>query len=177
MRERELRVALEGVTQQAKSALAVFPRIARSAPSKQISRAQEKLIGGQVGRRMQLQAFLFTWREVGAQRERDPPRQFTLEREQIGDLAIVSIVPDVQICPGVDQLGVDPHPIAGASHRAFQDVGHPEFLADLAQIARACPVLPDRGAADHLEVSDLRETRENVVLDAVREVDVLHDRR
>ena len=173
MRERELRIALEGFTQQAKSALAVFPRIARSAPSEQISRAQEKLIGREVGGRMHLQTLFLPWRKVRAQRKGDPTGQFTLEREKIGDLAIVGVVPNVQVGPGIDQLSVDAHPIAGPSHRAFQDVSDPELLADLPQIARARPVLPNRSSADHLEVGDLRKTGENIVLDAVREVHVL----
>ena len=30
----------------------------------------------------------------------------------------------------LDKLGVDPHPVVGAAHAAFQDVVHAEFAAD-----------------------------------------------
>ena len=41
----------------------------------------------------------------------------------------------MRIAPRIDQLSVHPHPIAGATHRAFQDMGNAKRLTDLAQVA------------------------------------------
>ncbi len=85
---------------------------------------------------MNLETGFLARREIGAKRESDPPRQLALELEQICDLAIVGIVPNMLIGPGIDQLRIDPDPIAFAPDRAFHDVSHAKCFADLAQIAR-----------------------------------------
>ena len=144
MREGELRIALERLVQQAKSLFAIFARIAGAAPTKEIARSQEKFIGRHVRGRMNLEAGFFARRQVGAERESDPPRQLALELEQIGDFAIVGIVPNMLICPGIDQLGVDPHPITFAPDGALHDVGHAERFADLAEIARRLSCTAER---------------------------------
>ncbi len=61
----------------------------------------------------------------------------------------------------------------GAPHRSFQNVRHAQRLTDFAQIARARFVLPHRSAADDFQVGDLGQVREDIILDAVREILVL----
>ena len=122
---------------------------------------------------MNLQAGLFPRRQVGPKCKSDPPGELALELEQIGNLAVIGVVPDMLICPGIDQLRVDSHAIAFAPDRSFHDIGDSQRLPDFAQIARARFVLPNRGPAGHLQIGHPRQTRENVVLDTIREVGVL----
>src|SRR5262245_48821095 len=69
----------------------------------------------------------------------------------------------------VDQLDVHDDAVSLAPYTAFENIGNVKFLSDFAQIARGiASVLHHRRATDDLQVPDLRETREDVVLDPVR---------
>ena len=168
-----MRIARDRFLEEPQGALAILARIARAAPAKQIARAEKQIVGVEIARRMDLQAGFFARRKIGAQGERDPARQLGLEREEIGDLAIVGVVPNVEIGAGVDQLGIDPHPVRLAPHGPFHHVGDAERFADLAQVPRPASVLAHGSAADHFQVRHLRQARKDVVLDAVGEIGVL----
>ena len=73
---------------------------------------------------MNLEAGFLPRRKIGAERERDPSGQFALQFEQVRDLAIVGIIPNMLIGPRVDQLRIDPHPIAFAPDGTFKDVSY-----------------------------------------------------
>ncbi len=45
------------------------------------------------------------------------------------------------VSPRINELGIDPNAITGASHRAFEDMRDTERFADLAQVARASAIL------------------------------------
>ena len=122
---------------------------------------------------MNLKLGLFLRRQIGAQGEGDPARQLGLEREQVGDLAIERIVPNVKIGARVDELGVDPHPVRVSPHGSFENVSDAERLADFTDVARAGPILAHRSAADHFQVRDLGQIGQNVVLDTVGKIGVL----
>ena len=80
----------------------------------------------------------------------------------------------MRVIPCIDQLRVHPHLVAGALHTAFQDMGDTESLADITQVPRGrVPELHDAGAADDLEVGELRQSRQDLVLHAVSEERVL----
>ena len=55
-------------------------------------------------------------------------------------------------------------------HAAFEDVGHAELLRDLGQVARLALILLGRSARDHFQVRDLRQPRQDFVLDAAGEI-------
>ncbi len=55
---------------------------------------------------------------------------FVLQLEQIHDVFLESIRPDLRAGFRVNELGVDAHPVGVALHRAFEDVAHAELLAD-----------------------------------------------
>ena len=122
---------------------------------------------------MRLETLFFLRRKIRAQREGDSAREFRLQCEQIRNLAIIGVVPDVPVGARVDELCVDPHAVRFAPHRPLHHVGDAERFADLPQISRPGPVLPNRCAADHFQVRHFGETRDNVVLDPVRKVSVL----
>ena len=77
------------------------------------------------------------------------------------------------VVPSIDQLGVDPHFVPGALHAALNNVRYPKLLSDLAQIARDfCLILHYAGAADHFQVRDLGQARQDFILHAVGEKSV-----
>ena len=81
-----------------------------------------------------------------------------MDGEDIGQIAIVGLRPQMRVGPRIDQLRIYPHFVGRALHTAFDDMRHAELLPDLAQIARrAAFVLHHRRAADHFQIRDLRE--------------------
>ncbi len=74
----------------------------------------------------------------------------------------------------IDQLRVHSHVIGCPLHAAFEQVGHAKLLSDFAQVAlRAGLILHHAGAADHFQLSDFCEIRQNFILHAVGEESVL----
>ena len=81
-----------------------------------------------------LDRLFLIWREVRLESIGDRLGDFALNREHIGQVAIVSLGPQVRIGPGVDQLRVHAHLFGGALHAAFQDVRDSEPFADFAKV-------------------------------------------
>ena len=148
-------------------------RVARAAPAEEIACAQVVFVSLEIGRVMDPEARLFPRRKIRAQGNRDSLGQFALQAEEIKQFAIEGIRPDVRIRARIDQLDVDAHAISRAPHRAFQNVSHSEGQADLAQVARARFVLANRSPADDFQVGDLGQVREDIILDAIREILIL----
>ena len=97
-----------------------------------------------------------------------------MDGEDIGQIAIVGLRPEMRVLARIDQLRADPHFVGRALHAAFDDMRDAELLADLAQIARrAGLVLHHARAADHFQIGDLREVGQNLVLHPIGEKDVL----
>jgi hypothetical protein len=96
-----------------------------------------------------------------------------LQREEIEQFAIKRVRPDMGVGPGVDKLNVDAHPVAGAADGSLQNMGHTQRVTDLAQVPHARLVLAHRSPADHFQVRDLGQIRQDIVLDAVGEIFVL----
>ena len=96
-----------------------------------------------------------------------------LNRENVGQIAIVIVGPNMFVVGGVDQLDVHAHSIAFAADTPFQNGGNAERLADFTHVRRLPAIRHDRRARDHFQVADLGQVGENVVLDAVREISVL----
>jgi hypothetical protein len=93
-----------------------------------------------------------------------------LDGEDIGQIAIVGLCPQMRVGPRVEQLRIYPHFIGRALHAPFDDMCHAELLSDLAQIARrAAFVLHDARAADHFQVGNLGQMGQDLVLDALGE--------
>ena len=76
------------------------------------------------------------------------PRDVRLQLEDVGQLALVLPGPEVRVGRRVDQLDVDPHPVAAALHRSLDDRIDFEGPCDLGQ--RPYPPLK--------RITDVRET-------------------
>src|SRR5256886_4631640 len=122
---------------------------------------------------MGLQVRFLAGRKICPQLLADALRQFALQREQIGNLAIERFSPKLGIAPRINQLSIHPDAIAGPACRALKNMGYSQCQSDFTQIARAALELLYRGAAYDLKVSDFGQVRENVIVYAGREVFVL----
>ncbi len=100
---------------------------------------------------------------------------FGLDVENVidGQFAVEGLRPQVFVGGHVDQLGVDADPVAGPLHAAFEDGGDAQFGGDFGDCLGGAAVLHHRGARDHLQVADLGQLREQVVVDAVGEEQVV----
>jgi hypothetical protein len=107
----------------------------------------------------------------------DPPGQggddrrghLVLDREQVLELAVVALGPDVPVGFGIDQLHGYAHPVARLAHAAFDHVLDAEFGRHVLNPDR--PVLVDEGrvARDHEQVAKPRELGDDVFGQAVGE--------
>jgi len=70
------------------------------------------------------------------ERVRDPARDLVLQREQVADVAVEALGPEMRVGRGVDQLGVDANPVPRSLDTAFQHVTHAELTADLFRVDR-----------------------------------------
>ena len=71
---------------------------------------------------------------------------------------------------GVDELGVDAHPVLVALHRAFEHVAHPQLLADRLGVEVLALVGEGGIAGDDGAVADARQIGGEVFGDAVGEI-------
>ena len=69
----------------------------------------------------------------------DPVRDFVLDREDVGQVAVVALGPEMPAVAGIDELRGDAHAVAGAADRAFEHRAHAKLAADGADVDRACP--------------------------------------
>ncbi len=80
------------------------------------------------------------------------------------ELAVVGLGPQVLVGLRIDELRVDPDPVARALHAAFQQCVGAEFLTNLPHVALHVLVLHDRGARDDEHRRQLGEFREQIVV-------------
>ena len=93
-----------------------------------------------------------------------------LRLQQIGAGRVELFGPEVSAAAGVDELGVDPHPIAARLHRAFENIAHAQILADRLGVDRLALEGHGRVARDDEGVADARETGGQFVGQGVDEV-------
>src|SRR5215510_8554633 len=74
--------------------------------------------------------------KLGVQRIGEPRYNFILHIEQIGNGLVEALGPKMIAGLDVDQLHVDPKPVAASLHRAFQHVTDVQLAADPSKINR-----------------------------------------
>ena len=101
----------------------------------------------------------------------DGLRDLVLQGEDVGQVAVVAVGPDVVAGRAVDQLGGDPHPAAGLAHAAFEHVADAELARHLGQTSTDLALEREGGVArDHDQRRDLRQVGDDVLADAVAEI-------
>ena len=73
------------------------------------------------------------------QRRRHRLCNVILHREDVGQLAVVGVRPEVKAVSNLDQLCRDPHAVALFAHAAFENRARVQLLTDRTEVARSYP--------------------------------------
>ena len=106
--------------------------------------------------------------DFGVQSFGDFLRDLTLDCEQIIQIAIVLLGPDVRVRARVDQLRVETEMRARSANAALQHMRYAQIISDLTQISFAT-IIHHTGPADDFQIGDLRQLGQNVVLHTIGE--------
>src|ERR1700759_173340 len=77
-------------------------------------------------------------------RTHDIRRHLVLQIEDVGEVAIIAVGPDVNASLSMNELAGDAHPATCLAHAAFQHVAHAKVAGDCADING--PALVGKGA-------------------------------
>ena len=89
-------------------------------------------------------------RELGLQRGRDLERDIGLDGEDVGQLAVVGLGPEVTVVFRIDEGGNDPHPAPGPADAPIEEAGDVQRGRDLSKTLLPFLVRHHRGPGDHL---------------------------
>ena len=78
--------------------------------------------------------------QLQLQRRHDGLADLVLQGEDVGEVAVVALGPDVVAGRAVDQLGGDPHPAAGLAHAAFEHVADAQLARHLGARSTLLPL-------------------------------------
>ncbi len=106
-----------------------------------------------IGRRFHGRAALAA--ELHLERSGDGLRNLVLNREDVGQFAVIAFGPKMTAVGRGDQLRGDADASAGAPHAAFENVGHAQRIGDAANVLLLALEGERRSARDHLETRDL----------------------
>jgi hypothetical protein len=82
--------------------------------------------------------FLFR-RQLELERRNDLLGEFVLNGEDVSEVAIEAIGPDMRTALSVDELAGNADPVARLPHAAFQYIAHAEIAANLLHVDRLAP--------------------------------------
>ena len=100
----------------------LLERLAVYTPPKQkLPPAQEGVVRLDVADTAGAEKSCFGRAKLHLQRVDDLERDLVLQRENVGEIAVVALAPEMPAGSRVDQLRSDPDAIAGAADRTFQD--------------------------------------------------------
>ena len=169
MRQRVRRIPADGILQIGQPQLHPFP----GPPVDAVLSLEVELVGLHVRGRLLPDLPTLLVGQLGLERGRDLQRHVALDGEDVGQLAIVGLGPEVPVRLDVDQLGDDPHPVPGPPDAALEQRGHVQDLTDLPQAPVALLEPHHRAAPDHPQRPDLGELGDHVLGDPVGEELVL----
>ncbi len=111
---------------------------------------------------------LLLWREGMRDAGGNRASHFALYGEDIAQLQVVGVCPQMFIRRGLDELNRDAHPVTGPHHRALDQSVNAQFARDLgSRLVRAC-ISHGRGVRDHSERTNLSQVGDEFVSYAVR---------
>jgi len=161
-----LGVSLEGQAQQRLGALVLG--VGLPEPRRQC--AQVEVVGAQALGGLGTGASDLCVPHVIFHRGDDPGRDLILQGEDVPQIPIKAVGPEVGAGLGLDQLGGDAHTVGGLAHAALDKVANAELAADLLHIGKPALVDEARLPGDHEQPAHARQRRQNVIDHAVREV-------
>ncbi len=108
-----------------------FPHLLEVLAIEQLDPAEIGIVSFWVGRGDGRDLLSLATGELRFERTGDFLRDLRFDREDVGQLAIVSLRPEMRIAFRLDQLHVDPDRVARLLHAPFQNMGDPQLLRDL----------------------------------------------
>ena len=99
-------------------------------------RAQDEIVGVEAVGPLAFDPLDFGPTQARLDRADDRQRDLVLQREDVVELAVVALGPDVGAGRRIDELAGDAHAIRRLAHAAFEHVAHAEFAADLLHVDR-----------------------------------------
>jgi hypothetical protein len=115
-------------------------------------------------------AFFSSGSSFQLERRNDRLRDFVLQRENVVEVAVVALGPDVAASRAIDKLSSDPDTAARFAHAAFEQVAHLELPRDLRRIDVLALEREGGVARGDPERRDLGKVGDDVLADAVGEV-------
>ncbi len=146
------------------------PRIAVVAGQSVRARHQIEVVGIDIVRAALLDRRLLLRQQFQLQRFDDGLADLVLQGEDVVELAVVALGPQMAAGGPVNQLSGDPHPAAGFAHAAFQDVADAQLPGQLAHIEGLALELEGGVAGDDEQGRDLGEVGDDVLADPVAEI-------
>ena len=111
--------------------------------------------------------------DLGLDLADDVAGDLVLDLEDVFQVPVVALGPDMTAGAGIDELGGDPDALPGAAHGALDDVVGAEFRRQLADVGRAALVGKGGVARDHVEPAVLGERGDDVLGQPVGEIRLL----
>ena len=111
--------------------------------------------------------------ELAGERRHDPAGHLVLDLEDVREVAIEALGPEMMSGCRFHQLRRDPHPRACFADAPFQHVADAEVTADLLDARRLALVGHDRIARDHAQLLEAGQLRDQVLGETVGEVVLL----
>src|SRR6476646_5656396 len=93
--------------------------------------------------------------QLDLKRGYDLAREFVLHGENIGEITIEALGPDMRTALCVDELAGNADAVARLAHTTFQHVAHAEVTTDLLHIDRLALVGEGRVACDYMQLRQL----------------------
>jgi len=90
-------------------------------------------------------------------------RHLALQPQDIAEIPLIRLRPEVLIRRGLDQLGRDPHAVARAHHRSFHNTIHPQLPGNLRHTLLRASVAHRGGPGDHAQGADFSQVRNEFV--------------
>ena len=106
----------------------------RRVQMKEMAALEIVVVGVDVLRGRRLDRLPFAWQQLDLELIHDRLRDFVLDGEDVGQISVVAIGPEVRSLFCIDQLGVDADAIARLSNAALENVGDVEAPTHLLHI-------------------------------------------
>src|SRR5262249_48816887 len=104
---------------------------------------------------------------------RDSFSDLALDNEDVSQLPVVRICPQVRIILSVNQLHIDSHLVGRFLHASLENVRYTKLFCDLTEIARLTVIKLCGSARNYFQVSDLSQPREDLFLNAFSEITIV----
>ena len=159
------RVQRDGAIEHALRFRVVFPRRAMV----QYLARQHVFVGSHALRGLALRAIVAGRFDPAGERADDRAAHLVLDGEDVLDLAVVALGPDVPVGLGIDQLHGDSDTVAGFANAPLDDIVNSELARDVLDLDRPALVHERRVSGDNQEIAEPGQLGDDVLGEAVDE--------